>query len=114
MGLIQTFLALSSSPTFLLTFCITTALSVVVRRLYFHPLSHIPGPHIACSTSLFLYAISYLGIESRVIAYYHRKHKTRVLRVAPNSVSISDGSAIHNIYVAGGGFLKDSRYNNFD
>jgi cytochrome P450 len=34
--------------------------------------------------------------------------------VAPNAVSISDGSALHTIYVAGGGFRKDSRYENFD
>jgi hypothetical protein len=37
-----------------------------------------------------------------------------VLRVAPNSLSISDSSAIHPIYIASGGFEKDVRYANFN
>ena len=48
-----------------------------------------------------------------MIADYHRKYKTSVLRISPNAVSISDGAALHPIYVDGGGFRKDQRYENF-
>ena len=86
----------------------------IVYRVRFHPLSHVPGPSIAKASSLFLYIICYLGIEGRVLRYYHQKYKTRVLRVAPNSVSISDSEAIRTIYIADGGFLKDDRYKNLN
>jgi cytochrome P450 len=93
---------------------ILTAMSVVVYRLCLHPLRHVPGPLLGRTTSLFLYGISYLGIEGHVLRHYHYVYNTKVLRVSPNSVSISDNEAIHSIYVAGGGFLKDSRYVNFN
>ena len=86
---------------------------VVLYRLYLYPLSHIPGPPLARITSFYLYAICYLGIECRQIQYYHHKYKTSVLRIAPNAVSISDGAALRPIYVAGGGFEKTARYENF-
>lgn len=86
----------------------------VLYRLYFHPLSHVPGPWLGRVSSLFIYTLCYLGIEGRVLRRYHAKYKTKVLRVAPNSLSISDSSAIHPIYVAGGGFRKDTRYANFN
>lgn len=87
--------------------------SVAFYRLYFSPLSHIPGPPFACVSSFFLYYICYRGIEGRVLLYYHQKYNTPVLRVAPNSVSLSGGDALHAVYIAGGGLPKDARYENF-
>ncbi|KAI2465129.1 cytochrome P450 [Annulohypoxylon bovei var. microspora] len=89
-------------------------LVAVLHRLFLHPLSRIPGPFLARFSSLFLYVICYLGIEARVLRYYHNKYKTNVLRVAPNSVSVSDSEAIGDIYIKGGGFPKDDRYKNFN
>ncbi|OTA83735.1 hypothetical protein M434DRAFT_24728 [Hypoxylon sp. CO27-5] len=86
----------------------------VLHRLFFHPLSGVPGPIVARISSLFLHAICYLGIEARVLRYYHEKYNTKVLLVAPNSVSISDSEAIGEIYIKGGGFPKDDRYRNFN
>lgn len=74
-----------------------------------------PGPFLARFGSLFLHTICYLGIESRVLRYYYQeKYKTKVLRVAPSSVSISDSEAIRNIHITSGGFPKDARYTNFN
>ncbi|OHW94723.1 cytochrome p450 [Colletotrichum incanum] len=89
-------------------------LALVVYRVRFHPLSTIPGPWFAAASPLFLYTICYFGIEGRVMRRYHEKYNTKVLRVGPNSVSISDSSAIREIYISGGGFLKDDRYKNFN
>lgn len=94
--------------------CLSLLIGRAVYRLYFHPLSHIPGPVVAAVSSIFLHTICYLGIEGRILRHDHKEYATSVLRIAPNSVSISDGDAIRAIYVAGGGFLKDSRYNNFN
>jgi cytochrome P450 len=85
----------------------------VVYRLRLHALSHVPGPLVTKISSLFLYLICYLGVEGRVLRYYHSKYG-KVVRVAPNSVSIADSAAIQAIYVAGGGFPKDARYRNFN
>ncbi|KAI0015266.1 cytochrome P450 [Xylariomycetidae sp. FL0641] len=92
---------------------IALLVAVAFRRLYFHPLAHVPGPSFACVSSLFLYAICYLGVEGRVLRYYHARYRTHVLRIAPDSVSLSDGEALHQVYVAEGGLPKDARYSNF-
>jgi cytochrome P450 len=98
----------------LLLLSATAMLAVAVYRLYLHPLAHIPGPFMGRITPLFLYTISFLGIEGRVLRHCHTTFGSKVIRVAPNSLSISDSEAIHTIYVAGGGFQKDSRYVNFN
>lgn len=89
-------------------------LGPVVYRLWLHPLSKVPGPWTAAISSVFLYVICYRGNEGTVLRQYHQKHHTKVLRVGPNSVSISDSSAIRDIYISGGGFPKDDRYQNFN
>lgn len=92
---------------------IAAAISFVFYRLYLHPLSHVPGPSLARISPAFHYAICYLGIEGRVLAHYHKIYRTPVLLIAPKAVSVSDGQALHQIYVAGGGLPKDARYQNF-
>ncbi|KAI1128805.1 cytochrome P450 [Nemania abortiva] len=82
-------------------------------RLFIHPLSHVPGPWFAGISHLFLYTICYFGMEGRVVLHYHNKYDTPVLRIAPDAVSLSDGDALHQVYIGGGGLPKDARYNNF-
>ncbi|KAL2824850.1 cytochrome P450 [Aspergillus cavernicola] len=56
----------------------------------------------------------YPVLEGRVLRYLHHRSRTPVLRIGPNSVSISDSTALRDIYIANGGFPKDDRYKNFD
>ena len=97
-----------------ISFPLLCVLAAALYRLKFHPLSHVKGPIFAAFSPIFLYIICYFGIEGRVTRYYHGKYKTKVLRVGPNSVSISDSAAMHEIYIANGGFAKDARYANFN
>ena len=114
MPFIQAILSLTlHSPATIPFFLSIFLVLIVTYRLFLHPLSHIPGPLLARISSLYLYTVCYLGIECQQIAHYHRKYNTSVLRVAPNAVSISNGAALHAIYVDGGGFKKDARYENF-
>ncbi|QDS75143.1 hypothetical protein FKW77_007838 [Venturia effusa] len=106
-------LATLLEPLNVLVASIVALLSTVVYRLYFHPLSHIPGPFIARITSLWLYRLSYVGTEASTIDALHKKYGP-VVRIAPNDVDISDGAALNPIYVKSGGMLKDSCYQNFD
>ncbi|KAJ5970875.1 uncharacterized protein N7479_000793 [Penicillium vulpinum] len=115
MGLLQTciasLVAASWWEIFLLFLLAPTSLALY--RVFLSPLSHIPGPRFAWVSSLFLYTVCYLGVEGRVLMYYHRKYRTQVLRIGPNAVSLSDPEALHTVYVADGGLPKDPRYSNF-
>jgi cytochrome P450 len=99
-----------------LNFLIASAIalfSTAVYRLYFHPLSHIPGPFLARLSSLYLYRLSYIGTEASSIDALHKIYGP-IVRIAPNDVDISDGAALNQIYVRNGGFLKNPCYQNFD
>ncbi|KAL4931697.1 cytochrome P450 [Aspergillus undulatus] len=110
---VATVVAAVPPPLLLLLSSLLPPTSIAFYRLYLSPLSHIPGPPFACMSSLFLYSICYWGIEGRVLLYYHQKYNTPVLRIAPNSVSLSSPDALHSVYIASGGLPKDARYENF-
>ena len=85
-----------------------------VYRLYFAPHRYIAAIPLARLISLPLHALCSLGIEGRVLRHYHLKYNTKLLIVAPNSVSVSDPAAVRDIYITAGGFPKDDRYRNFN
>lgn len=85
----------------------------IIYRIFFHPISHIPGPLISKCTSLWLHYHAYIGDEATVIHAAHEKYGPYV-RVSPNEVDISDGDAIPAIYTEKGGFPKADCYSNFD
>jgi len=84
-----------------------------VCRVFFHPLSHIPGPLLPKTTSLWLHYHAYIGDEASAIRRLHAIYGPYV-RVSPNDVDISDADAIQPIYVSKGGFPKAACYANFD
>ena len=84
-----------------------------IKRIYFHPLSHIPGPLLSKITSLWIYCHSYIGDEPALIEELHQKYGP-IVRICPNQVDIADGDALKSIYVASGGFRKAPCYANYD
>ncbi|KAL4888019.1 cytochrome P450 [Aspergillus ambiguus] len=84
-----------------------------IHRAYFHPLSTVPGPKLAATTSLWLAYHTFIGDECTVIFNLHKRYGP-VLRVAPNDIDITDGDAIDPIYLARGGFPKTQAYSKFD
>ncbi|GME62989.1 cytochrome p450 [Neofusicoccum parvum] len=99
-------------PAFLLLIPLAL-LTLALYRLHLHPLSPFPGPPLARLTSLWLYAHSYLGTEARVIDALHARYGP-IVRIAPNELDISSGTALAPIYVNRGGMLKAACYRNFD
>ncbi|KAJ5497533.1 Cytochrome P450 [Penicillium fimorum] len=79
---------------------LSSILVIIIHRVFLHPLRHVPGPFFASFSSLFLYAICYLGVEGRVTRYLHQRFRTPVLRVGPNSVCISDSSALREVLLS--------------
>ncbi|ETN44187.1 uncharacterized protein HMPREF1541_10737 [Cyphellophora europaea CBS 101466] len=89
---------------------------LVLRSLYrlspLHTLHHIPGPICSRLSSIPLLYHSYMGDETAWFNRLHRLHGP-MIRISPNTVDISDGAALHDIYVANGGFRKPDIYHNF-
>ncbi|XPT00053.1 hypothetical protein M3J09_009215, partial [Ascochyta lentis] len=94
-------------------FIVLLILARTIYRIYFHPLSHIPGPFLSSASSLWLHYHAYIGDEASSIHRLHTQYG-RDVRVAPNEVDISDADAVQPIYVAKGGFPKAPCYANFD
>ena len=67
----------------------------VVRN--YSRLSFIPGPKLAGFTDLWRYLH---GKAGKCIADYqlHRKYGSKLLRVGPNQISVSDATEVANIY----------------
>ncbi|KAM0253628.1 hypothetical protein ACHAQJ_007203 [Trichoderma viride] len=101
------------SPLYIGIAIVSILLLKTLHGLSTHRLQHIPGPLIARLTPVWYWYLSWKGIECRAIAALHKKYGP-VVRIAPNEVAISDGAAIHPIYVENGGFMKSAIYRNFD
>jgi hypothetical protein len=102
-----------SPGLFTVSIALTSLLAILVYRAFFDSLSHIPGPLICRLTSLWTYYHSYIGDECTLINELHKKYGP-VIRIAPNEVCFSDGTALVPIYSEKGGFLKAPCYTNFD
>ncbi|KAL8713669.1 MAG: hypothetical protein Q9220_002195 [cf. Caloplaca sp. 1 TL-2023] len=81
-------------------------------RLFFHPLSKVPGPWIASLTSVWHTYHSFIGDEWTFLRSLHQEYG-RIVRIGPNEVDVSDGAALAPVYVEKGGFLKAPMYDNF-
>ncbi|KAK4561003.1 hypothetical protein LTR86_004958 [Recurvomyces mirabilis] len=97
----------------LLVAAATGFLSFVVHRAFYGPLRSIPGPLICRLTSFWIYYHSYIGDECTQINGLHKTYGS-VIRIAPNEVVLSDGSALAPVYSERGGFMKAPCYSNFD
>ncbi|TEY38627.1 hypothetical protein BOTCAL_0481g00020 [Botryotinia calthae] len=94
-GILQVIIHLfTSNATFLLTAIIITAF----RRLYFSPLSHIPGPARFALTKLFIANEYRLGRVSYTIKALHQEYKSDVVRIGPNEVSIINADAVAKVF----------------
>jgi hypothetical protein len=78
------------------TICLLPA-TVIIYRLFFHPLARIPGPRLAAITRLW-YALE--GRSGRARELSKSLHDTYgpVVRVAPNIVWFNEQDAVREVY----------------
>jgi len=88
---------------------ILVPLAYVVYQRFFSPLSGIPGPFEASLSRLWMTKHSWDGDMSRTMIDLHQQLGTLV-RTGPNEVSVSDLTAIKQIYGAGTKFRKSDWY----
>ena len=85
---------LSLNTIFLLTFITLT----LIRRLFFHPLSHFPGPPLAACSKLWEANEIRLGRASLTHKALHQKYDSDFVRIGPNEVSVRCVEAVEKIY----------------
>lgn len=106
-GVLQPLIA--NTTSFVVVLSLTLLLAYLCHALFFHPLSHIPGPLHRRLSSIPLLVSNYRGTESSQAASLHAKYGPIVL-LGPNDVHVNDGGAIAPIYVEKGGFRKAPYY----
>ena len=108
-------LAINDSPFYsAVALILLSLISFASYRLFFHPLSGIPGAVQLKLTSISLLWRSYNGKEATYLTSLFRRFNTPILRIGPNEVLIADGAALAPIYSSNGGFPKAACYRNFD
>ncbi|KAF7914358.1 uncharacterized protein EAF01_000764 [Botrytis porri] len=94
-GLFQVIIHLVTLNT---AFLLTTIILTTIRRLYFSPLSHIPGPARFALTKLFIANEYRLGQTSLTIEALHKQYKSDIVRIGPNEVSIINADAVAKVF----------------
>ncbi|KFA75826.1 hypothetical protein S40288_01915 [Stachybotrys chartarum IBT 40288] len=86
--------------------------SVIIYRLFFHPLAKYPGPLLAKLTDAYQLYHAYKGDRH---LEFHRMHEKygRVVRFGPNSLSFNTNSALKDIYGFRSNVRKAEFYNAF-
>jgi hypothetical protein len=84
---------------FVLVIAIAVA-AFIVLRVYFSPLSKIPGPKLAALTSLYYNYHEFKGDRHFFIDRLHREYGP-IVRIGPSYVAIADPAAVKEIYGVG-------------
>jgi hypothetical protein len=86
-------------------FLAIATLTIILYRVYFHPFAGIPGPQLAAITGLWRSYYYARGSWHDDILELHSKYG-RVVRIAPNEVSVVDATAAKRLFGHGKGARK--------
>ncbi|KAL3472381.1 cytochrome P450 [Aspergillus californicus] len=80
----------------------------LLKRLYWHPLSKIPGPLLAGLTGWweFYFDVVDNGTLVKRLPRLHQVYKSPVIRISPNHVHVNDPDFYHVVYRAGTDYGK--------
>ncbi|KAK9855884.1 hypothetical protein MYU51_001537 [Penicillium brevicompactum] len=84
----------------------------VLKRVFFNPLRHLPGPWYTSLTGFVLRVHALKGYRSQWVDELHDKYGP-VVRIAPDAVDISDYDGFREIHKIGSAFVKSSWYIKF-
>jgi hypothetical protein len=84
----------------LTVFIVNAILVLIVRRVYFSPLSKNPVPKLAALTSFYYTFLEFRGDRHLFVDKLHGKYGP-IIRIGPYYVSIPDPAAVEEIYGVG-------------
>ncbi|KAL0632831.1 hypothetical protein Q9L58_008259 [Maublancomyces gigas] len=92
--------------------CALYTVYLCIYRLYFHPLSSVPGPKLAAVTRFYEAYYNVLWHDGQYLFKTERLHAIYgpIVRISPNEVSIKDPHFYDKIYYIGSGFEKDPAF----
>ena len=91
------------------SFSLFVWISFVVYRLFFSPLSRIPGPWHTAVTALWLMYHEFKGDRTVSLDGLHRKYGP-IVRISPTEVSFNSRKALKEIYGVGSSYYKSPFY----
>lgn len=100
---------LSSSQAIYFVAPLVLLVALVAYRTWFHPLARVPGPPLAAVTGLWRNICYLRGTWHDDVLEIHRRYG-RVVRVAPNEVSVVDALAMKQLYGHGTSAQKTDWY----
>ncbi|PVH83865.1 cytochrome P450 [Cadophora sp. DSE1049] len=109
--------ALSSSSLLdlqsLVALALVASALTIVYRLCLHPLAGVPGPFLAKFSGFWRQQRYWAGTWHDDILLLHKTYG-RVVRIAPNELSIVDGNAVKQLYSHGSKSVKTSWYKTWE
>ncbi|KAF5649033.1 phenol 2-monooxygenase [Fusarium sp. NRRL 52700] len=105
------YLSLETSGLFVLIFCVLYLLYYVIIRVFFNPLSHLPGPWVTRCTDVILKYHWLKGTRAQYVHHLHQQYGP-VVRVGPHEVHVSDAAAVKEIHRVKDGYKKAPFYRN--
>ncbi|KAH8918587.1 cytochrome P450 [Atractiella rhizophila] len=84
--------------------------SIVLYRLFFHPLRHIPGPFVCKVTQLWALRSVLKGRHFIDVEALHKKYNSPFIRIGPNEVSIVHEDAVVDILGGKSNLPKSRQY----
>ncbi|KAK3983905.1 cytochrome P450 [Cladorrhinum sp. PSN332] len=84
--------------------CLVSYLCLAIFKRYWG-LRHIKGPFLASITDLWRFRLQYSGSIQPILLQLHKRYGP-IVRIGPNTISVSDPAHINTIFGARGGFTK--------
>lgn len=80
-----------ASPQIILLLIFVWVATCIFQRLFFHPLSHVPGPRLAAVSRLYGFYYNVFGEGySKQFSGLHERYKSSVIRISPDAVHVND------------------------
>ncbi|KAJ5192836.1 elymoclavine monooxygenase [Penicillium cf. viridicatum] len=98
-------------PQTILLAVIISVVSCILRRLFFHPLRHVPGPKLAAMSGLYgFYHNTFNGGYVKLFPDLHKEHKSPVIRIGPNIVHVNDPEFYQTMFASKTKYRKDPQF----
>lgn len=86
----------------------------IIYTRFFHPLSRFPGPFLASVTDWWYFVSARWPIPDNTRYPLHRRYKSKIVRIRPNGLSISDPAATDVVFGTKPKWGKTEFYAAFD